>query len=316
MSGKTEFSFKQLTPLDSDLPLFAAFTYPGLRDAVTTMPPHHIGVGVFANGQPIGLAFGALSDQGIFRLHSVMVTRIFRNQGLGTALLIAWGKEVAVAGHKLAECFWTSRLKNRPFLENALMSAGWQKPHIARVVCWCDADKTAQAETEQPQLRALRRICKKQGLSYRPWQICDVDKVSAILSNESLAARYPSGAVADMVRFDQIDANVSFTICADDALVGWVVSGKPPLRCPPPVDYAHATWLQSVWIEPSLAQSGLAIGAIQASAQAVVQTYGSGGLLGYDAVEPGVIAMTQNRFLPFVVDKLDVFSTQREWSCV
>lgn len=312
VTGKIQYNFRKLTALDSSLALFTTLTFSGLRDAVTTMPPHHIAVGLFTKGQPIGLAFGALLDHEIIRLHSIMVKPAFRNQGLGTALLMAWEKEVALAGHNLVECFWTSRLKNRPFLENTLLGAGWSKPHVARMVCWCDADKTARAETEQFGLRAVGRIRKKQGLSYCPWQTRDADDVRAILCNEDVFAHYPSGAVADMVDFDQIDANVSFTIRASGALVGWAVSGKAPHRCLPPMDYVHATWLQSVWIEPKLAQSGLATVAIQASAQAVVRTYGPGGLLGYDTVEPRVIAMTQNRFLPFVVDGLNVYSVQRK----
>lgn len=113
-----------------------AFTFPSYRPLLADCVGNSstVAVAAYAEREPIGLALAKVQPENTTEILSLFVKPNYRNQGVGTALLDALHKELALQGCRQLDIVYMTSASS-PALENILQKSGWSTPEPRRLIC-------------------------------------------------------------------------------------------------------------------------------------------------------------------------------------
>jgi GNAT superfamily N-acetyltransferase len=224
---------------------FAHLTYPRFGQCLTEPGWPIVAIGAVANGRPVGLALVLVAGV-TGRLLSLNVEPVWRQRGLGTALLAAC--EVALAWRGAIEITAThsSRTVARAAFERTLAAARWEPTELTglRVSARCGA--MLNAVSEWP---SMRRLLARSDYRFAPWTDPDQDDREAI---ERLSRQQPCRdcpALTPKMWPDAIESATSLVLRRGKRLVGWVISERQcePEGATPSIHYTAAYADTALW---------------------------------------------------------------------
>lgn len=217
-----------LTPAQ-DARAFAAMTFPNYKhllaepalQGITAVP-----VAAFADGQPAGLALGAVPQPGNDApptLFSLYVAPAFRRQGIGTRLMEAFHDEIVRRGGRLIRTIYMNGKDATPHFERIMAKTGWEKP----------TPRMAAIKADMRQIRAMdppwlkQRRYDAERFQIIPW--AEVTAAHKQTLRESHAAeKWIAEDLAPWKHEKDFDPVTSCAVLRDGQLVSWVINHLLP----------------------------------------------------------------------------------------
>jgi len=115
---------------------FAAFTYPMFRGMVASPPAREMiyNGATDETGSPVGLTFGMGGPNGEYEMVSVYVGALYRQMGIGSAMVNALHDAFEQRGYRTGVHIFTLDADDQSYGE-FLIGCGYSKPNIRQLVC-------------------------------------------------------------------------------------------------------------------------------------------------------------------------------------
>ena len=197
---------------------FAAFTYPLMRELVET-PPDRDMVYIGAtddDGEPAGLAFGMGGPGDEYEMVSVYVGALYRNRGVGTALVNTLHDAFIARGYRTGVQMFTLDADDQSYAR-FLMRCGYGRPVVRQLVCKTTLDL---AEQTPWLIRAKVPDGYKVGLWAEATEAARADLKARKVANPEL---FPD----TLDPFDHekdCDPGTSVVLYQGERIVGWIVT--------------------------------------------------------------------------------------------
>lgn len=289
-------SIRILTP---PVPEFTALTFPRLASCLSAPGPGTVAVGALSDGNPVGLALGEATMDGV-RLLSIMVDPPCRRRGIGRALLHTFAVASGERGGKGVVMLYPSRLPSRSALEHLQSLAGWTVPRLACVQLVGFAEAMADVVGRWP---GVRRLLDRPG-AYRftPWAdltAADHREVTALLT-EDAESPFP-----DPRAWVGFAPEFSLALRQEERLVGWVIGERANGGLGPMTrsEGTSSVVYRNAYCANSHARGGILIAAYHHAFSRQAKRLGSKSRAIYQTHpgRPAMLALTLRRFAPIAL---------------
>ena len=198
-------------------------TFPGYAHLLqSSAETNTVAVVVEKEGLPAGMALGAMpasNDPAPPSLFSLFVVPELRNQGLGTALMLAFLEEVRRRGGALVSTVFMRGKPAIAWFESILNKTGWAAP-VARMVA-IKAEMAQIRRMDPPWLRQRRIDPAK--FTLVPWsEVTEAQKSALKASHEREAWIAPD--LVPWIHEKDYDPVTSMALLQNGELVSWVIN--------------------------------------------------------------------------------------------
>ncbi|WP_413208251.1 GNAT family N-acetyltransferase [Rhodospirillum sp. A1_3_36] len=210
-----------LSPLDLSQPNpgVGSLTYPRYRlwfDGAEPAPDTLRATVALAAGLPVGLVVIQRRKSEAVRVLSLMVSRPFRRQGIGRALLGAAEDTALSQGAQALEAHWSSRVDRTAFMA-LLDNCGWSAPDLLERRLAGHADWPKRMG---PGWEGFLEVSRRNGYTATPWTEITPDDRSRALELE--AAEAPEDWPVFTKFEPHADPHLSVALRHHGDLVGWI----------------------------------------------------------------------------------------------
>jgi GNAT superfamily N-acetyltransferase len=185
--------------------------------------PEVVAVGALQNGRPVGLALaGQPAPNGPAQVVSLFVSKPYRGQGLGKALLTTAEEELARRGVPTMRLEYSTAMPDRDPLEALLRGRGWAAPAPWMLMCRAD-ERTCAAPFFHPPL--FTRI--EQGLAGAelfPWEELRPGEKEALLAEQRAEHPWFPAYLSPFQEELALGRSVSVGLRLGGQVVGWLIT--------------------------------------------------------------------------------------------
>jgi hypothetical protein len=284
---------------------FAKLTYPRFVRCLTEPGWPIVAVGAVANGRPIGLALALLAGT-TGRLLSLNVERVWRQRGIGTALLAACEGALVLRGAVEIVATHSSRTVARTAFERTLATARWEPTQLTGLRVTARCGPMLEVVGAWP---SMRRLLAQREYEYAPWTNLDQSDREAI---EHLCRQKPCRdcpALTPKMWPDPIESATSLLLRRGKRLVGWVVSERQHEleSATPSVHYTAAYADMVLW------HTAVMMAAYYRAFRRQAAAFGPTSFARFETPRAmgGMFALLRRRLAPLAVSADEIFVTRR-----
>jgi GNAT superfamily N-acetyltransferase len=285
--------------------LFAQLTYPRFVRCLTEPGWPIVAVGAVAGGRPIGLALVLVAGV-TGRLLSLNVEPIWRQRGLGTALLAACESALALRGAIEIVATHSSRTVARAAFERTLAAARWEPTELTGLRVSARCGPLLEAVGGWP---SMHRLLAQREYRYGPWTDPDQDDRETI---EQLCRQQPCRdcpALTPKMWPDPIESTTSLVLRRGERLVGWVISERQhePESTTPSIHYTAAYADMVLW------HTAIMVAAYYHAFIRQAAAFGPTSVARFETPRSmgGMFALIRRRLAPLALSADQIFVTRR-----